>query len=305
LLLALLRGSGARGLGAMSDSRPFDERGDELRLVRPLLGWARRAETLEYCAARGVSARSDAMNDDERFARVRVRRRLLPLLETFNPRAVETLARTARLLRAEAGALEHLGGELLATAGRDASAKAKAGSAEERAAPGRPAARDRAVAGESGAVARESDAVASESDAVGSDAVTGESGDVADVGGAVATGNDAVAVGSDAVAFERQAVADEREPIEDSPALSVAVLRGADEAVLRYALRDWIKSQRGNLRRIEATHIEAVARLLDGARGGRVAELPGGASVERRRGLLLFRAGGGARERVEKGRVGL
>jgi hypothetical protein len=58
-------------------------------------------------------------------------------------------------------------------------------------------------------------------------------------------------------------------------------------------LRGWIKSERGNLRRIEATHIEAVAGLLDGARGGRVAELPGGACVERRRGLLLFRAGEG------------
>ncbi|HEY0084166.1 MAG TPA: tRNA lysidine(34) synthetase TilS, partial [Pyrinomonadaceae bacterium] len=145
LLLALLRGSGARGLGAMSDSRPFDASGDELRLVRPLLGWARRAETVEYCAARGVSVRSDAMNDDERFARVRVRRQLLPLLETFNPRAVETLARTARLLRAEADALEHLGGQLLAAASRDASAKAEAKRAEERGARGRPAACDRAI----------------------------------------------------------------------------------------------------------------------------------------------------------------
>ncbi|HEY9405370.1 MAG TPA: tRNA lysidine(34) synthetase TilS [Pyrinomonadaceae bacterium] len=109
LLLALMRGSGARGLGGMRDCRPFDESGDDLLLVRPLLGWARRAETVEYCAARGVRVRSDEMNEDERFARVRVRRQLLPLLRTFNPRVVETLARTAALLSAEADALEHLG----------------------------------------------------------------------------------------------------------------------------------------------------------------------------------------------------
>ena len=239
LLLALLRGSGARGLGGMRERRPFDERAGELLLVRPLLGWARRAETQEYCAARGVRVRPDEMNEDERFARVRVRRQLLPLLETFNPRAVETLARTARLLRAEADALEQLGGELLVEARRDALAKAggkRAGS------------------------------------------------------GASARGT---ADEKDAIADEDHAIADEFDAVEDSLPLSVEVLRGADASVLSYALRGWLKSERGNLRRIEATHIEAVARLLEGERGGRVAELPGGASVERRRGLLLFRAGVG------------
>jgi hypothetical protein len=44
------------------------------------------------------------------------------------------------------------------------------------------------------------------------------------------------------------------------------------------------------LRRIESVHLEAVGKLLEGERGGRVAELPGGCRVERRRGLLLFHA---------------
>jgi hypothetical protein len=34
-----------------------------------------------------------------------------------------------------------------------------------------------------------------------------------------------------------------------------------------------------------------VERLCEGSRGGRVAELPGGDGVERRRGLLTFRRG--------------
>lgn len=209
LLLALLRGSGARGLGGMRERRGFHEAGDRLLLVRPLLGWARRAETLKYCESRGASVRADEMNEDERFARVRVRRRLLPLLETFNPRAAETLARTAGLLRREADALERLGGELLLEACRDA----RTGS-----------------------------------------------------------GEDSLTLG------------------EHSPSLSVEVLRGASEAVRSYALRGWLAARRGNLRRIESVHIEAVGRLLEGERGGRVAELPGGSRVERRRGLLLFHA---------------
>jgi tRNA(Ile)-lysidine synthase len=56
------------------------------------------------------------MNEDEAFARVRVRRQLLPLLETFNVRAVETLARTARLLRDDAEALQAEARELLKAA---------------------------------------------------------------------------------------------------------------------------------------------------------------------------------------------
>ncbi|HEX8294546.1 MAG TPA: tRNA lysidine(34) synthetase TilS, partial [Pyrinomonadaceae bacterium] len=98
VLLRLLRGSGAEGLGGMAAERPL-EAGGEVYLRRPLLTWARRAETEGYCRERGVEPRADEMNRDERFARVRVRHRLLPLLETFNPRAAEALARTASLLR--------------------------------------------------------------------------------------------------------------------------------------------------------------------------------------------------------------
>jgi tRNA(Ile)-lysidine synthase len=229
LLLALLRGSGARGLGGMRERRGFREAGDRLLLVRPLLGWARRAETVEYCESRGASVSADEMNEDEGFARVRVRRRLLPLLETFNPRATETLARTAGLLRREADALEDLGGKLLVEACRDARTK----SATKRR-------------------------------------------------GGTEAGRRA--------AFEIDAVGDSPPQGEDAPPLSVEVLRGASEAVRSYALRAWIGARRGNLRRIESVHIEAVGKLLEGERGGRVAELPGGSRVERRRGLLLFHA---------------
>src|SRR2546421_2674434 len=121
LLLALMRGSGAAGLGGMRAVRALDEHNADVLLARPLLRWVRRAETVAYCRARGIEVRADALNEDERFARVRVRRRLVPLMETFNPRVVAALARTAELLRADSEALDEQAAQLLSAAhGRQA-----------------------------------------------------------------------------------------------------------------------------------------------------------------------------------------
>jgi tRNA(Ile)-lysidine synthase len=198
VLLRLLRGSGAEGLGGMRPARPLDAGGDVL-LIRPLLSWARRAETEEFCRERGVEFRVDEMNMDERFARVRVRQALLPLLKTFNPRVVETVARTADLLREDAAALESQAAELL-----------------------------------------------------------------------------------------REACGDEEEGTASVSSLRVDMLAGASVAVRRRVIRQWINHARGSLRRIELVHVAAVEKLLASERGGRIAELPGGAFVERRRGWLSF-----------------
>lgn len=230
VLLNLLRGSGAEGLGGIRPERPVEE-SSEVSLLRPLLGWARRAETEGYCRARGVEFVADEMNEDERFARVRVRRRLLPLLETFNPRASEALARTAELLREDAAALELAAARLL-----------------EEATGGAPAAFDESAA------ARHRRG---------------------DDGGAAVRDDEGEAAGARVVGARP---------------LRVGVLAGASAALRRRALRQWIARGRGDLRRVERAHVFAVERLLEGERGGRVAELPGGARVERRRGWLFFRA---------------
>lgn len=112
VLLNLLRGSGADGLGGIEPARPLIEDSKTL-LSRPLLSWARRRDTEEYCRARGIQFRFDKMNTDERFARVRVRRHLLPLMESFNPKMVEGLVRTADLLREDNIALGQAAGRLL------------------------------------------------------------------------------------------------------------------------------------------------------------------------------------------------
>ena len=98
LLLNLMRGSGIEGLSGMNPVRPL-EAGSDIVLARPLLSWAKRADTEDYCRQRSIDFRVDEMNLDESFARVRVRKQLLPLMLTFNPRLVETLNRTAEILR--------------------------------------------------------------------------------------------------------------------------------------------------------------------------------------------------------------
>ena len=99
LLLNLIRGSGIRGLSGMATVRELTRDEGHIKLVRPLLTWARRGDTENYCRELNVNYRFDTMNEDEVFTRVRIRKVLLPLLLDFNPKIVERLSDTARLLR--------------------------------------------------------------------------------------------------------------------------------------------------------------------------------------------------------------
>ncbi len=73
-----------------------------------------------------------------------------------------------------------------------------------------------------------------------------------------------------------------------SPALDVKVLSNAPPALRRRALRQWLSDARGGTRRLEMVHLLAVERLLEGNSGGKVAELPNGGRVRRRRNRLEF-----------------
>jgi len=199
VVMRLLRGSAAEGLSGSSPVRQIAE-GSEVQLVRPLLSWARRSETENYCRFKGIEFRSDSMNEDQSFSRVRVRKQLLPLMQSFNNRIVETLSRTANLLGEDASALASQANQLIESA---------------------------------------------------TDSNKSETG---------------------------------------TPTLDVKVLANAPAAVRRRALREWILRERGNLRRLETVHLVGVERLLEGDRGGRVAELPGGMAVARRGGKLELTA---------------
>ncbi len=196
VVMRLLRGSAAEGLSGSSAMRPLSADSD-VQVVRPLLSWARRADTENYCRFKEVEFRSDSMNEDEAFSRVRVRKQLLPLMQSFNNRIVETLSRTANLLNEDASALSNQANQLIETAAANSN-KSETG----------------------------------------------------------------------------------------SPSLDVKVLANAAPAVRRRAVREWILRARGNLRRLEMVHLLGVEKLLEGERGGRVAELPGGMTVTRKQGRL-------------------
>jgi len=99
VLLALMRGAGLRGLGAMPPAQPF-ARG---WLVRPLLGFTRAA--LEgWARQEGLEWLTDPSNVDTRFDRNYLRHRVLPALQARWPAAARSAARSAAHL-GEAGAL--------------------------------------------------------------------------------------------------------------------------------------------------------------------------------------------------------
>ena len=199
VLLNLLRGSGSSGLGGIEPMRPISA-DSKILLARPLISWAERQDTENYCREQSVEFRTDEMNVDEKFVRVRVRRQLVPLMQTFNPKLVAGLTRTAELLREDSSALDRAALMLLELSQGSASG------------------------------------------------VVEETGTV----------------------------------------LKLDLLISAPSALRRRALRLWIEHCRGDLKRLERVHIVALEGLLLGDRGGRVIELPGGARVSRKRGLLRY-----------------
>jgi tRNA(Ile)-lysidine synthase len=174
ILMRLIRGSGAEGLRGVHQVVALS---DDVKLIRPMLG-IKRAEVIAHCERYDLAFRSDSSNFLADFTRNRVRLELLPMLETFNPRVKESLARAS-----ESGAMDE---DYLRGAASEYLARSR-----------------------------------------------GESG------------------------------------------LNVRVLREAPDAIRRRVLRLWLRDERGDLRRVSASHIEAVERLIYGPSGRRV-ELPEG-----------------------------
>lgn len=97
---------------------------------------------------------------------------------------------------------------------------------------------------------------------------------------------DAEALADEANRLLELAQVDPKNTETKAPSLSVSVLLRSPAAVRRRALREWILRSRGDLKRVEMVHLVAVEKLLEGDRGGRIAELPDGMMVTRKRGML-------------------
>ncbi|HJS21397.1 MAG TPA: tRNA lysidine(34) synthetase TilS [Steroidobacteraceae bacterium] len=89
ILLRLLRGAGAAGLGGMPEAAPF---GTAL-LLRPLLG-VERAALVAYCQAAQLEWIDDSSNMDVRFDRNFLRQRVIPVLRERWPAVADCVARS-------------------------------------------------------------------------------------------------------------------------------------------------------------------------------------------------------------------
>jgi tRNA(Ile)-lysidine synthase len=92
VLLNLIRGTGARGLGGIPPVRG--------RVVRPLLRLTRR-DVEAHLAARGVPHVEDSSNNSDDFARNRLRGAVMPALRAINPAAARNIMSASELLRSD------------------------------------------------------------------------------------------------------------------------------------------------------------------------------------------------------------
>ena len=88
----LIRGTGMTGLSGIAPVRgPY---------IRPLLNTSRE-EIESYLERNGIAFVQDETNEDTVYTRNRIRHEIMPLLRQINPKAEESMAKTATLLRRE------------------------------------------------------------------------------------------------------------------------------------------------------------------------------------------------------------
>jgi len=180
VLMRLARGSGSEGLRGIHRTIVWS---GQLKLARPMLA-VTRAEVIEHCERCKLAFRSDSSNLSPDFTRNRIRHELLPMLETFNPRIKESLARASELIADDEVFLQPFADRLLAESREGAH-------------------------------------------------------------------------------------------------LNIKPLQKAHPAIVRRALRQWLRAELGSLQRIDATHIAALENLITRSQSGRFIELPGFWRVER------------------------
>lgn len=91
VLMRLLRGTGIQGLTAIHHGRG--------RIIRPLLNVSRK-EIEDYCLIHNLSPRTDETNLEPIYHRNKIRLELIPYIQGhYNPNIIESLAKTAEILK--------------------------------------------------------------------------------------------------------------------------------------------------------------------------------------------------------------
>ena len=104
VMLNIVRGAGLDGLAAMAPRSPWPF-GRGPQIVRPLLELSRK-DTERYCRESNIEPRVDPTNDLPIATRNRMRKELMPVLRSFNPRSAEALARLADAATADASFID-------------------------------------------------------------------------------------------------------------------------------------------------------------------------------------------------------
>lgn len=99
MLMNFIKGTGTSGLAGLRARRPMPE-AKGLEILRPLL-YFNRAELRDWLVAIKQPWVEDESNLNLRFRRNRVRHEIMPLLKGLNPRLLQSLDRSAMILRAE------------------------------------------------------------------------------------------------------------------------------------------------------------------------------------------------------------
>ena len=93
VIMRLLRGSALPGLAGIPPYRDH-------KIIRPLIE-IQRKEILSYLSSRDLSFVTDSSNVETRYLRNEIRLKLMPLLQTYQPRLIEHLGQLSEVLRDE------------------------------------------------------------------------------------------------------------------------------------------------------------------------------------------------------------
>jgi len=120
VLMRLIRGAGARGLGGIRPARPLGDRG--IGLIRPML-CVDRADAEDLCRRSGWRWAHDASNDDRSRLRAALRHGVVAELRRLHPSAARNASRAAESLAQASDAIESRARALFDSVARDPNAK--------------------------------------------------------------------------------------------------------------------------------------------------------------------------------------